>query len=530
VVSAGCVCSFLGVVRARRRRDRARLLRAIRWVLLASSCAAGLIAMELASATKLRWAQRLPDLPTRFAEPPSRRSIYAGPLGSARDDRENGAKPDSSSGAPGELSIVVVGESSAQGEPYHPWLSIGQIVGWQLERVFPGRKIHVDIRADGGLCLEQAVLRLKDLARRPDAIIVFAGHNEFQARFGWSRNVSHYVEEGPEHPLALLELARSASRTVALVLDTLDRFRGENPPPPRVTRELVDHPTCTPAEYAFLLEDFERRLDDLAAYCRRIGALPILIVPASNDGGYEPSRSVLAGPTSAEKRIAFAREFQVIRAAEADQPESSIAGYCRLLEQHPEFAESHYRLARLLAQRGDWQEASRHFILARELDGFSLRCPADFREAYRRVARRYDAVLIDGDKLLARQSPHGIVDDHLFHDGQHVNLVGMVALAQDILEQLEHRRAFGWPSPAHAPPVAVDECIRHFSMDAAKWSAVCVRSGSFYRRTAYVRFDPSDRLKVAKRYDRAAREFSAGRPVELPGLPSLDMAKIEPRP
>src|SRR5262249_60270803 len=93
-------------------------------------------------------------------------------------------------------------------DPYRPWLSVGQIVGWQLERIFPGREIRVDIRADGGLCLEQAVLRLEDLKRRPEAILVFTGHNEFQARYGWARHVRHYVEGGPESPPALLGLPR----------------------------------------------------------------------------------------------------------------------------------------------------------------------------------------------------------------------------------------------------------------------------------------------------------------------------------
>src|SRR5262249_39348618 len=208
------------------------------------------------------------------------------PRGSAGGKGAGGA---SGGGSPSRrddpLYLVVVGESSARGEPYHPWISVGQVVGWQLERVFPGREIRVDIRADGGLCLEQAVLKLEDLKRRPEAIIVFAGHNEFQARYGWSRNVRHYVEEGPGSPLALLELARRSSSTAHLILATLDRYYGEPPPPPRVTRELVDHPTCAPKEYAYLREDFHRRLDDLAGYCRRIGALPILIVPGSNDGG-----------------------------------------------------------------------------------------------------------------------------------------------------------------------------------------------------------------------------------------------------
>ena len=220
-----------------------------------------------------------------------------------------------------------------------------------------------------------------------------------------------------------------------------------------MTRELVDHPTCTPPEYAFLLEDFHRRLDALAAYCQRIGTLPILIMPGSNDGAYEPSRSVLAGSTPPEKRAAFAREFQAVRAAEPDQTPSHrsrpIAGW---------WNSTPSSLRAITASPGSsfgtgaWNEARRHFILARDLDGFILRCPSDFREACRTVARRHDAVLIDGPEVLARLSPHGIVDDHLFHDAHHPNLVGYIALAQDVLEQLQHRRAFGWPETGSRPP------------------------------------------------------------------------------
>jgi len=523
-VLAGGVCSFVVAARAWRRHDRAALRRSVRWVLLASSCLAGLTVMELVSAAKARWSWRLPDLPTRFAQPPYPLSPGAAAVDAAEKNPERGATRDSRPGDPDELYLVVIGESSARGEPYHPWLSVGQIVGWQLERIFPGRRIRVDVRADGGFSLEQAVFQLCDLTRRPDAIIVFSGHNEFQTRFGWSRNVRHYVEEGPEHPLALIGLGRSVSWTAGLILGTLDRFRGETSPLLRATGELVDHPTCSPPEFAFLLEDFHRRLDALAAYCRRIGALPILIMPGSNDGSYEPSRSVLAGSTPPAKRAAFAREFQAARAAEPDNAESAITALRPLVTQHPEFAEGHYRLARLLVRTGDWNEARRHFILARDLDGLILRCPTAFREAYRTVARRYQAVLIDAPELLARLSPHGILDDHLFHDAQHLNLVGYVALAQNVLEQLERRRAFRWPARTAVPRVALEECALHFELNAEKWCHVFEQSSSFYRRTAYIRFDPSERLEVAERYHRAARELAAGRPLQPSGLPSVDVA------
>ena len=188
-VLLGLFGSAYVVARARRRRDPAALLRGLRVLLLSSSCLVGLIVIESGSAIKNRQSRRLPALPTGFP-----------------------ANASTKTNSDGDLYLVVVGESSARGEPYHPWLSVGQIVGWQLERVFPGRTVRVDVRAEGGLCLEQAILLLKTLDRRPDAIMLFSGHNEFITRLGPSRNVRHYVEEGPLSQLALIDLRGHSRR------------------------------------------------------------------------------------------------------------------------------------------------------------------------------------------------------------------------------------------------------------------------------------------------------------------------------
>jgi len=519
---AGGVWSCLAIARARRRRERAALLRAMRWMLLASTCLMALIAMEMISATAVRWSYQIPSLPTRFVTGTDRRSPRPGPVRPGAINRETTGSSRSEPAADQGLYLVVVGESSARGEPYQPWVSVGQIVGWQLERLFPGRTVTVDVRAKGGATLEQAVPLLADLKCRPDAVIVFSGHNEFQTRFGWSRSVRHYVEEGPESPLALLELARSMSSTATLILTTLDRFYGEAPPPPGVTRELVDHPICSPQEYASAREDFERRLDALVAYCNGIRALPILIVPASNDGSFEPNRSVLAGSTPAEARATFASALEAARAAEASDPDTAIAAYLRLVAQHPEFAESHFRLARLLARAGDWEEAKRHFIAARDRDGSPARCPTDFRETFRTVARRRDVLLVDGPALLARLSPHhGILDDQLYHDAHHLNLIGTIALAQDILGQLQARRAFGWPASTTVPRIELADCVRYFELDAEKWAKVCERSGEWFTNTAYLRYDPSGRLDLADRYGGAALAIAAHRPLPPTFPPNL---------
>jgi hypothetical protein len=489
VIVAG-LWSPLAIAHARRRGDRAALVRAMRWLLLAATCLVALAITELVSATAIQWSYRIASLPTRFPAP-----------------------------AGDGLYVVVVGESSARGEPYQPWVSVGQIVGWQLESTFPGRSIAVDVRAKGGATLEQAVPLLADLKRRPDAIILFSGHNEFQTRFGWSRNVRHYVEEGPKSPLALLELARSISWAANLISRTLDNYYGEAPPPPGVTRELVDHPICTAEEHEDSRQDFERRLDALVAYCGSIKALPILIVPGSNDGSFEPNRSVLAGSTPEPVRAEFARALMAARAAESSDSTAAIAAYRGLVAQHPEFAESHFRLGRLLAESGAWNEANEHFIAARDLDGSPIRCPSDFRQVFRTIARRRSALVIDGPALLSGLSRHGILDQDLYHDAHHLTLIGTIALAQDILRQLKARRAFGWPESMPLREIELADCARHFKLDAETWIKVCERSAEWFTNTANLRYDPAARTEESARYRGAARALAAHQllPAKLPG-------------
>src|SRR5262249_26173230 len=151
-------------------------------------------------------------------------------------------------------------------------------------------------------------------------------------------------------------------------------------------------------------------------YCNRIGATAILIVPGSNDGGFEPSRSVLARETPERARAEFAAAFLAARSLQFTDPPKAIGAFRDLVKQQPAFAESHYRLGQLLAGAGQWNDAAQEFVAARELDALPVRCTSDFRAIFPRVARRYGSMLVDGPSLLARVSSHGILDDELFHD------------------------------------------------------------------------------------------------------------------
>ena len=138
-----------------RSRSRSRSTPA-RWLLLCGSIVLGLVMAEAVAVVWLSWVHRLPALSRHFSGPAHPRN---------------------------EILIVVIGESSALGVPYDGWLSIGMIVGRELQKAIPSRRFRVEILAEKGATLEAMHQKLACLTERPDALIIFSGHNEFLARF-----------------------------------------------------------------------------------------------------------------------------------------------------------------------------------------------------------------------------------------------------------------------------------------------------------------------------------------------------------
>ena len=126
---------------------------------------------------------------------------------------------------------------------------MGQIVAWQLERVLPGRRVQVDMRAECGAILEGMHQKLAGLTYRPDALLLFSGHNEFESRFTWRRNIRYYVDEQLATPVAtMLECALRWSPFCRLILETQERQRLDATPDPIIKRQLVDQPVCSRQE------------------------------------------------------------------------------------------------------------------------------------------------------------------------------------------------------------------------------------------------------------------------------------------
>jgi tetratricopeptide (TPR) repeat protein len=537
------LASTLGVVvliclrvRARSHERRAGAQRSsgsqlhARLLLLCVSTILSLAAFEAGAAA---WRLKLHQSPDLSGAVASRSSVLEGDSrlpGKVGSDLPEWPKRQQAApaGSVSPLRILVIGESSGRGEPYHPWLSVAQIAAWRLEKVFPGSTFQVDMWATGGAILEAMHKKLAGLSYRPDALMVYVGHNEFQGRYAWMREVDHYLDDDPVLGGVNRQWAVNAFLGVSPVYQLLDETREHQRldamPPRLVTRKLVDRPLCTGAESKAIAEDFRRRLESIAVFCESIGTLPIFVIPACNDAGWDPSRSVLAAETPRAERAAFAREVMHARALEAKDRSEAVRIYRDLVKRHPEFAETHYRLARLLEQTGAWGEARDHYVQARELDAMPMRCPEPLRQAYRLVADKHPSVvLVDGPRVLEAKSWHGFTDGRLFHDAQHPNLQGYVALAEDLLIQLHARHAFGWPDERPVPAIDAEACARHFDLSAARWAEVCKRDQGFFRASVYIRFDPKLRNERAAEYLRAADAIRAGRSPAEAGIPGWPM-------
>jgi tetratricopeptide (TPR) repeat protein len=422
-----------------------------------------------------------------------------------------------------DLTLLVLGESSAEGQPFEPWFSIGQVLAWQMEKAQPGRKVNVIMAARGGIPLTAVVNGLNEQARRPDLVLLYSGHNEFQARWGWSRTANYYPEDFAERRRdSLADWVGDITPFTSLIHAAVDRQRIDLPPVIKEDRDVVDRPVCNQESLAELHKTFSRELETIVTWCERAGAVPILVVPSGNEVGFDPDRSVLDASTRKADRARFGDEFLAVKQREAGDPEAAIAAYRELLKRQPKFAESHYRLARLLAARGQTLEAAVEFKAARDLDGLPMRCPSDFQSHYATVAAAHPSVLlVDGPSVLAKFSPTGLLDDNLFHDGHHPSFRAYLALAQASLDSMRDHRLFGLDK-AVLPPVDPGECAAHFGLDTnAHWADIGRRAATFWERLASSRYDSSERNAKARRLRRAVEAMERGTRPDETGVPGF---------
>lgn len=311
--------------------------------------------------------------------------------------------------SPGALRIFFMGESSAQGFPYGHGGMPSRMLEQRLQATFPGRDVEVVNTAFTAVNSYTLVDQAGEIAdRSPDAVLVYAGHNEWYGAFGAASTsrigrsralVEAYL--GIRHVRSLQLLDALAAR---LRPDPAAREAGDAAAPRTVMQLMAGDqqvPLGSPA-YEAGLAQFRANLAELLATFRARG-IPVLVATVASNERDQPPLEGDGG----EAARAFAR-------------------------------------AREREAAGDSAAARALYLEAREKDALRFRAPAAINAIVREEAARHGATVVDVEGAMRARSPGGVVGAALMLEHLHPTLDGYFVMADAFYEAM---RAHGVGGP-----------------------------------------------------------------------------------
>lgn len=306
----------------------------------------------------------------------------------------------------GGFRIVVQGGSTAAGFPYGRSACLAEMLADRLEATFPERDIEV-ISTAMAAASSYTLLDFTDeiLDVEPDAVLIYAGHNEYMGVLG----VSSGLTSRRSRPATLLHLRLRRFRAYQYLEALVDITRGavgasasdaEGRERSLMTRAARGSRVAYGSEtWQAGVHQFEANLDAIVARYREAG-IPVFVATLVSN---EKDRAPFASDEGADGAAAW-------------------------------FERGQQALA-----RGDLDGARHAFREARDRDRLPFRAPEAFDGIVRRLAERHDAVLVDVRERFVAESPDGIVGRELLLEHVHPNARGYFLLADVFFDRLSER-------------------------------------------------------------------------------------------
>jgi lysophospholipase L1-like esterase len=327
--------------------------------------------------------------------------------------------------------IFVMGESTTAGYPYGNNIMFSRILHKRLEEVFPDRHIEVINTAMSAVNSFTMLDYMKEiLAQQPDAILIYAGHNEFYGALG----IASTETLGSFHGIVRWYLKLQRFKTFLLLRDLLAKARnglgrllgGETASDPSGTlmERMVSEQTIPYGSslYEMGRRQFEENLSDILAQARIAGVPVILSELVSNVRDHKPFVSVSTDTLPP-----------------ADQA---------------------YRLAQKKEQEGKWPEAKAAYYRAKDLDALRFRATEDFNQLIHHVAAGHGIPVVPMKSYFEKASPHGLIGRNLMLEHLHPNAEGYFVMADGFFQ-----------------------AMRSHGFIAAHWDSSAIKPAAYYRST-----------------------------------------------
>ena len=359
----------------------------------------------------------------------------------------------------GLYRIFCVGESSVVGCCPCP-TPIETSFPYKLEKYLQGMGYDVEV-INAGIAAVTSFRLLKlveELAHyEPDAVILYAGHNEYGYYF-WDESVlrSHglllkiKVDQWLMHSYVYRLLKRQFNRQAKSQKEWL-KYRVKTDKAEDIQRLYKDLiPTEEWADFAqkelFLCENqFESNVAKMAATLDRAGIKFVVCTLVSNIKGVPPVYSSHRPNLTPDEL----KEFQA-RSAMAEgllgkrDYARAVPALQELLKMDPYYAQTCYWLGQADYGLERYDAARKYFILARDLAPAYApfqRAPSSLNNRIRKLASKYGFLMIDLEKeFYALKDNFGIPGDDLFLDTLHPNEECNALIAQFIAGAMQTLR------------------------------------------------------------------------------------------
>ena len=295
--------------------------------------------------------------------------------------------------------VFVLGESSTAGFPYPRNGAFSRLLRDMLHDVLPDDSIEVvnlGIAATNSYALVDMAGEI--LEQSPDAIVIYAGHNEYYGALG-AASTENVVASSPAMKRAYLWLLRS--RLVLAMRAALQKAQSAGDGDAPSLMEVLARNREVPLDS----EIYKRGVEQFEGNLTRV-------VRAFRDEGIP----VFVGSLTSNLR--------------SQRPLASPAN------RGPMRAEGVFLEARRALGQGDVSLAQLLFTRARDLDVVRFRAPTEFNRVIERVAKATGAVYVPVAETSAREAPAGVPGDEFFLEHVHPNRAGYATIGRVFFEAM----------------------------------------------------------------------------------------------
>ncbi|HUG40650.1 MAG TPA: tetratricopeptide repeat protein [Longimicrobiales bacterium] len=337
--------------------------------------------------------------------------------------------------------VFVQGASTTAGFPYYHGGAFSRMLEQRLQETFPDREIEViNIALDATNSHTLLDMAPEILEQRPDAILIYAGHNEYYGVLGVAsaESVSRSVTVVRAY-LALRQL-----RTTQLLQATIDRVAAllwrvtdRAPPSRRTLMEYLgsEHTVSWGSPlYRAGARQLARNLGDLLEVYAGAGVPVFIATLVSNERDQPP---FVSRPAEGVDTTVWRRGVDRARAAlAARDAEAAALAAADLLALDSATAYPWFVQGRALEASGHPAAAREAFVAARDRDQLPFRAPSVMNTVIRDVARRHGATVVDVLDAFAAASPGGVIGNELILEHLHPNIEGQFLIGDAFYEAL----------------------------------------------------------------------------------------------